>query len=159
MEYFKNISTVEEIKKHYKKLAIENHPDKGGSTEKMQDINNQYQDALKSCHGKKTGDKSYKYMKDVEQEIMDKLQQLIKLDGLKFALIGYWLWVTGETKKNKDTLKSNDLKWHSKRKCWYYKPRDWKNSRRSNSSLEELAGKYGYSEFTSKDNNKTHNIA
>ena len=42
MKYFKNVSTVEELKKVYKKLARENHPDMGGDVAIMQAINNEF---------------------------------------------------------------------------------------------------------------------
>ncbi|WP_065218473.1 MULTISPECIES: LPD29 domain-containing protein [Butyricimonas] len=39
MKHFKNISSIAELKKEYRKLALANHPDKGGNTEVMQEIN------------------------------------------------------------------------------------------------------------------------
>lgn len=42
MKYFKNISSVNELKKEYRILAIKNHPDKGRDTEIMQDINAEF---------------------------------------------------------------------------------------------------------------------
>ena len=39
MKYFKDCKTIEEVKSLYKKLAMENHPDKGGDTATMQAIN------------------------------------------------------------------------------------------------------------------------
>ena len=36
-------TTQDELKKVYRKLSIENHPDRGGDTDKMQDINNAYE--------------------------------------------------------------------------------------------------------------------
>jgi curved DNA-binding protein CbpA len=43
MNYFSKISSLAELKKQYRKLAIENHPDKGGSTEAMQMINLEFE--------------------------------------------------------------------------------------------------------------------
>ena len=45
MKYFKNITSLAELKKQYRALAIANHPDKGGDTETMQAINAEF-DAL-----------------------------------------------------------------------------------------------------------------
>ena len=39
MGYFQNINSLAELKKSYRVLALQNHPDKGGSTETMQQIN------------------------------------------------------------------------------------------------------------------------
>ena len=43
MAYFKNIHSLAELKKEYRRLALENHPDKGGSTEVMQQINVEFE--------------------------------------------------------------------------------------------------------------------
>lgn len=42
MKYFKDCLTLDEVKAMYKKLAKEHHPDHGGSTETMQQINAEY---------------------------------------------------------------------------------------------------------------------
>ena len=42
MTYFQNIHSLAELKKQYRTLALDNHPDKGGSTEIMQQINAEF---------------------------------------------------------------------------------------------------------------------
>ena len=42
MTYFQNIHSLAELKKQYRALAIQHHPDKGGSTETMQQINAEF---------------------------------------------------------------------------------------------------------------------
>lgn len=46
MKYFKNCNSIEEVKTQYKKLALENHPDRGGDTATMQAINAEYAFAI-----------------------------------------------------------------------------------------------------------------
>ena len=41
MKWFNNPRTLEELKKQYKKLAVAHHPDLGGNTADMQEINNE----------------------------------------------------------------------------------------------------------------------
>ena len=42
MKYFKNIHSLSELKKQFRTLAIANHPDKGGDTAVMQEINAEF---------------------------------------------------------------------------------------------------------------------
>lgn len=149
MTYFADVRTVEEIKALYRNLAMQHHPDRGGDEDTMKEINRQYHDALKRCDGQQEleREKPYRYKADVETELMEKLLELLKLRSLDIALIGYWIWVSGDTKPNKDALKAAGLLWHSKRKVWYYKPQDWKSSKQSKGSLSDLAKKYGYQGF------------
>lgn len=43
MTYFQNINSLAELKKNYRILALQHHPDKGGSTETMQQINLEFE--------------------------------------------------------------------------------------------------------------------
>ena len=147
--YFTAVSNVAEIKALYRKLAMANHPDTGGSEETMKDLNTQYHAALKGEHGKDFEGRQYKYNSATEQELMDIISKLAKLEGLDIALIGYWIWVQGDTKPHRAELKASGLKWHSKRLCWYYKPAGFRRTRpNSKADLSELEGKYGYRNFT-----------
>jgi hypothetical protein len=155
--YFTSAYTVEDIKTLYRNLAMQHHPDRGGSEEVMKEINRQYHEALKAHDGKASHttaegeQKIYNYKADVETELMNKLLELLKLRSLNIALIGYWIWVSGDTKPNREALKAAGLQWHSERKVWYYKPQGWKKSKKSKGSLTELAQKYGYQGFQTAD--------
>jgi len=43
MEYLTNITSESALKTDYKKLARDNHPDNGGDTSRMQEINREYE--------------------------------------------------------------------------------------------------------------------
>jgi phosphoribosylpyrophosphate synthetase len=47
MKYFQNCKTLDDVKSKYRKLAKEHHPDKGGDTKVMQEVNLQYSEAKK----------------------------------------------------------------------------------------------------------------
>jgi curved DNA-binding protein CbpA len=154
MNYFQGLTTVEEIKATYKKLAFQHHPDLGGDTETMKIINNQYEAALKSCDGQKSYDSEgkehfYRYNEVTEREIIEFLHKFFALNlPLESALIGTWFWITGDTKPHKESLKEIKCQWHSKRGCWYFRPASSKSwAKGQGGSLEQLACKYGVTDL------------
>ena len=57
--YFKEVETLEDLKRQYRTLAMKNHPDRGGDAELMKAINNEYdaffkmvKDTHKTAEGK-----------------------------------------------------------------------------------------------------------
>lgn len=156
--YFAGLKTVADIKKLYRMLAMRNYPDRGGDHATMQEINRQYAAALKTCDGQvNLGDDkkehTYRYDAQKEQAIIDFIDQLIRsgalVAGVDAFLIGTWVWITGETKPVKDTLKELGCKWHSKRVCWFWNA-DEKRSWYSNKGLSSLAAQYGASKIGNK---------
>ena len=148
--FFQGLNTVEEIKAHYKKLAVENHPDLGGDTATMQEINNQYQAVLKKCQGQVSVDDegvshTYKYDESVETELMEVILKLLSLQmpNIDIYLIGVWVWVIGDTKPYKENLKELKCRWHAKRGCWYYRSEAHARWSSSNKDLSAIAAKYG----------------
>ena len=157
--FFSNFFNVEEIKNHYRALCRKYHPDLGGDTATMQEINAQYKKALENCDGQESTDSqtgathTYKYNETTEQAIIDKLAELFAAgmpEGVRIYIIGLWLWIMGTERTDKDTqakLKAAGCKWHSKRVCWYYRPYKAKHrGRGSNYDLDTLAQRYGCSE-------------
>lgn len=51
--YFKNASTLAELKKEFRVLVLANHPDRGGSTETMQKINAEFEKLYKKLEANK----------------------------------------------------------------------------------------------------------
>ena len=156
MIYFNNINTVAEIKKCYRKLCSIHHPDKGGEVGNMQEVNAQYHEALQNIDGQITEDNkgnkyTYTYKHDIEEEIINKINELLalRLTGAEIALIGTWIWITGQTKQYKELLKEANCKWHSKRKCWFFSTQK-KTRWNKNASLDDLANSYGYESFNNK---------
>lgn len=152
--YFSQLSTVDEIKKVYRSLAFEHHPDRGGDHATMQTINRQYHDALKRCDNQKSTtdngkEYAYRYDENLEQSTIEAIYKLISLNmaHVTIALIGTWVWVTGDTKPHKDALKAIGCRWHRERECWFYTAKPHKGFYSKNGLLS-LAKKYGYADMS-----------
>lgn len=163
--FFSHLTTVEEIKKKYRDLCKQHHPDLGGCEETMKRVNSEYHCALKRADGQTSKDAEgkehkYSYNEVREEEIALKLQELLKLkmEGVDLYLIGVWVWIKGETKPHKDALKALACRWHAKNACWYYRPEGFKTFS-SGKGLDELARKYGARRIYDTDDSKTGALA
>jgi curved DNA-binding protein CbpA len=153
--YFADCLTVESVKARYRELAMLHHPDRGGNTATMQDVNLAYHQTLERLDGEESHDSAnrvhrYRYDRDQEQAIMDKVGALLalKMPGVELYLIGLWLWIVGDTRPHKEALKAAGCCWHSKRGCWYWRAQEQRHyGRRNAGSLGDLARKYGCRQF------------
>jgi curved DNA-binding protein CbpA len=152
--------TLEELKVAYRKLAMEHHPDRGGTDEAMKAVNAEY-DALfpklKNVHKTKDGETYTKETAETPAFFKYLINDLMKMDGIIIEIIGCFVWVTGDTKPNKDRLKALNFKWHSKKSAWYLKPEDYRKRSRKDYDLDEIRSMYGTSgEFKSNGTEKLH---
>ena len=143
MKHFFNISTIDEAKKLYRELAKANHPDKGGSVETMQEINNEYDFiCAKILKGENLSDADFNEAFNVSQLFKEKINPLINIEGLNIEIVGVWLWITGETRANSELLKSLGFFWASKKLAWYWRPESAAGGR-GRGTLDDVRNKYG----------------
>jgi hypothetical protein len=55
------------------------------------------------------------------------------------------LWISGDTRKHKDTLKAAGCRWASKKFRWYWRPEQENFKRTKNLDMFEIRLKYGSS--------------
>lgn len=123
MKYFTDCKTLEELKKAYRRLAMENHPDRGGSVEVMQTINSEYEmlfNEMKNVSASASG--SRKQTQETAADFISIIDKIINLEGITIEICGTWLWVGGNTKPVKDILMDAGLFYASKKKMWYWAP-------------------------------------
>ena len=144
MKWFSQCTNLNEVKAAYKKLAREHHPDLGGDTATMQEINKEYAFAsAKAIRGENLS------AEDTEREILqsesyrEALEKIIHLQGITIELVGYWIWVTGDTKPHRNALKDAGFYFASKKIAWYFRTGEYKVNRGGKKSLEEIRVKYG----------------
>ena len=145
-KYFNNPSTLEELKAQYKKLVMKHHPDRGGNHETMVSINLEYESlfkVLKDTHKTKDGKVYEKQNNEAPHEFINLINELMKMQGIHIEIIGCFVWVSGETKPHKKTLKSLGFRWHSTKKMWYKAPQDYKKYTNKKYSIEEVRNIYG----------------
>jgi len=155
--------TLEELKAMYRKLAIKHHPDVGGVAEVMKAVNNEYDELfskLKDIHKTKDGEiyTAKNTTTETAEHFKNLINELMKIDGIVIEIIGCFVWVTGDTKPNKEKLKALKFQWHSKKSAWYLKPEEYRNKSRKYYNLDEIRQMYGTSgEINSKGTAKLAN--
>ena len=150
--YFQNCSTIEEIKKQYRKLAQQFHPDHnrtGTDTNSiMAEINSQYE---KFRYMKFTG-VNHETKKEYTQEFdpfdgyREKINQLINIPNITIELCGTWLWITGVKKEDKEKqviLKELGFTWAFKKNAWYWKPGTYRKKSKKELNLDQIRNLYG----------------
>ena len=154
MTYFESCKTLDELKKAYKALAMKHHPDVGGDTATMQQINAAYEarfEELKRQQNTRAAEDASGQAKATSESAADFIaiiNALLHLDGLEIELCGRWLWIGGDTRKHKEALKAAGCRWSSTKKLWSWHHeeagRQW---RRGNTSMAEIRRKYGSTTF------------
>jgi curved DNA-binding protein CbpA len=126
--YFAGVTNFEELRKNYKRLALENHPDRGGNLEAMQEINAQYDKLfkeLKDVHNQEAdADTSGKkrHMNETPEAYREAIIAVMNIEGIVIELCGSWLWLSGNTFKNKEAIKKAGFDWSKNKKMWYWHP-------------------------------------
>lgn len=162
-ELFKATENLEEVKKIYKVLAFLYHPDvnKKVSDKVIKEINNFYD---KNINRFKEKDTSKQWKAESEQKeadiFKDIIEKLIKLE-CDIEICGIFIWVTFEGKPEKDIielLKSLDMKWHSSKKKWYYRPSWYRRGYSDHEwTMDEIRSHHGSEKVKSKDTNTNTN--
>lgn len=145
MVFFENCKTVEEAKKLYKKLAFENHPDRGGSNDIMQQINSEYSFFV-AKYAKGTTEQVNEEF-NLAQKFVDIINKLAGLEGIVVELIGDWLWISGNTYIYREQLKKFGCFFAPKKKLWYYRDEKDKSYSGKPQSMFDIRLKYGSREI------------
>ena len=127
MKFIKDVTTLEELKRVYKKLALKYHPDMGGTDKEMAQINNEYEalfDKLKNTHKNKEGEYYQKETTETPQEWQEIIHKLL-------------------TKPYKEELKALNMKWSNNKKSWYLAPDGYKKRSKKKYNMSDIRNMYG----------------
>ena len=154
MKHFSSVTSLDELKLQYKKLAFKNHPDRGGKTEVMQEINSEYEQLLNRIINEASKDQyqdssengrgfwsSRSEHSEVEKKVKQAIDAIINLDGLDIEIIGVWVWVSGDTKQHKDKLKEAGFVWNRVQCKWVFIGK--KSNGRGRMTLDQMRDLHG----------------
>lgn len=154
-KYFKDVNTLEQLRKQYKNLLKKHHPDNGGSEEAAKEINTEYEQLfkiLKDKHDSRQQDNASgneseysKNMYDWENDkaIREMLEKIINFEGVEIEIIGQWIWVSGNTYAHRKQLKELGFKYASKKKMWYWKSETYQKKSHKTLSMDDIRNYYG----------------
>lgn len=163
MTYFKNVETLEELRKQYKELLKKYHPDNpNGSTEATQAINVEYDKLfkiLKDKHERKTtgnekGKNDFNNMKydfSEDKALREVLQKIITFSDITIEIVGCWIWVDGNTYSYKDKLKEIGFKWAREKKKWYFHTEAFRKRSHKKLSMDDIREYYGSTEVQTEE--------
>ncbi len=158
MAYFKNITTLEELRKQYRDLLKRHHPDNGGDVSDMQEINAEYDrlfKVLKDRHESKTTDSkennaktefnNMKYDFSEDAKLREMLNKIIHFDGITIEIIGNWIWCFDSFGYRKE-LKELGFKYAHNKKAWYFHTEAFRKRSHKKLSMEDIRNYYGSTE-------------
>ena len=102
-QFFKNVNSLEALKKEYRRLVMLHHPDHGGNTATMQAINAEHDalfEALKAKHNAEH-DEDHQTT-ETPEEFREIIEALLRMDGVEVIRCGSWLCIGGNTRARKD---------------------------------------------------------
>lgn len=164
--YFQNCTTQAEAKARYRELVKQHHPDAGGDTKTMQDINFEYSKFLaegahtearerqRTAHAEnRKSAADFHDLNEVTEDIRVMIEFALNLEGVEIELMGLWVWLTGNTKAHRETFKAwNEThqtrrwKWSPKKTAWYFAGVPTFN--RKETTLDEIRNTYGSQRFS-----------
>lgn len=161
--YFKNVQTLEELRKQYKDLLKKYHPDNGGSEDTTKAINIEYErlfKILKNNHDSRqhntrsnntTGNKesSYDNMKyDFAEDslLREMLQKVIYFSDITIEIIGNWIWLSGNTYQYRKEFKELGFKFAGQKKSWYWHSEAFRKRSHKRLSMDDIRDYYGSTE-------------
>jgi len=161
-KYFNNTNTLEELRKQYKELLKQHHPDNGGNVSDMHEINSEYDRLFKILKNQHESNKAnsnntnadynnMKYDFAEDEKLREMLNKIIHFKGIDIELVGAWIWVSGNTYANKKELKELSFKWASQKKMWYWHSEVFRKKSRKTLSMDDIRNYYGSTRVNNTD--------
>lgn len=147
IKFFQGITSKADLKKAYVKLMKENHPDNGGDPEICKQINVEYEYLFGTLPKEAAKDeKKLDPEKEIklDKEVRSLIDKVIHMTGTDIEIVGWWVWIDGDSYQWRDELKGYGFRWSKSRKKWHWTP--YKTGYRKNQKkkdFDELRGLFG----------------
>ena len=168
MKWFKDVNSLEELRKLYRRLVVEHHPDNGGSEDIIKEVNAEYDILFKRLKSDFEHKDTYKDVTDKQKQaydwqkdklIREKVMQLARFEGIKVEIIGVWIWVSNCYDYRKE-LKGLGFHWARQKQMWYLHFDDFHKFSSKPASMSYIREKYGCVEVRfKKDTEEKKKIA
>lgn len=141
-------TTEDQLKKMYFQFAKILHPDHGGKKSDFQALQADYEkmfNKLAGLHSRKDGGMYHQATTERAPEYIHIIDKLMTCAGLTIEFIGSFIWITGNTKANRSTLKALGFKYSSNKKAWYKAPQGYEKHNNKVYSMDDIRNKFGVS--------------
>ena len=154
--------TVELLKKEWRKVAMNTHPDKGGRAEYFKIAMAEYEYLLGRAvgadfHAWDDAPDSYDSWLSFLANVSPIVREWVSEHGAKVVsmgaaleVTGTWVWISGTNPTMAPSLKTMGLKWASAKHLWFFQGEQWRGNRMS---MDNIRGAFGSQSFANKDSN------
>ena len=148
MKWFKGVKTIEELRKMYRELLKEHHPDNGGNVSDMQEINSEYDVVFKRISAsfseeQTTDNQSYTYDKEEENKAFKEILNKIININADVEICGEWIWIQKGSYEYRELLKEMGFHYSSRKRAWYWHHGTYRRRSKREVSMAEIRERYG----------------
>lgn len=154
-KWFKNVTTIEELRSEYKVLLRQHHPDNGGDLHIMQEINAEYEVVFAILKQQNTarGESSTREENEEDTALRAVLNEIICFN-MEIEVIGSWIWCFNSY-PYKDKLKALGFKYAPKKKAWTWHYGEYKRYGKEK-DIDDIRAKYGSQRVYRKSSMQYH---
>lgn len=130
--------SFEDIKRGYRKACMLYHPDRNSCGLEMMKLVNEAWGVLQGwdfVESDEVGESVDNV--DLGEEMNAALNAVVGL-GLEIEICGSWIWVSGDTKPHKETLKAAGYTWAPIKKMWSWKAAGYKRRFKGQWEMEKI---------------------
>lgn len=154
------IKDLDDLKQQYRALALKYHPDRGGTTAQMQQVNAEHE-RLRNLllSGSSLTDEQKKNEIEIDETFRVIIDQVIHIEGIEVELIGKWLWIGSTLNPERNwqfetptynALKQAGLDYIKKQGRPYMVYKGVESKGRGKLTKAEIEAKYGKTKFETK---------